>query len=718
MLGPIRGQVAEDAGCFPRRSCTPIESPRRTPRGRLRGSPELVQSPTTSRCHPGCLSPELQELSEAHFCQLPASTQQAVQSPRTWTVYAWDLDSLTSGLDEIRPGAASTPPTLGLEDDPRPAPDALAFVRLPKELKEALKVLGRPGALWPEQLCKELRKQAMKRCGPEEAALLQKLQRCVQLATEYTLKRGFYEVEGEMPGYQKVYMEDVLSPSLKVRWFGPGNTQLPETKVDIGKALPPPLIVSDASCLDVVERLRSLESENTPGRASREIFVVTELFDFDPEGAARLGVASQRPHCMTLRTDLRRFLQHAASHMKRKRLTLQKVLCDHKTPQIFLAADVACLRGSQGDGYPFLKRPFQHHVLGMALWTARPRLQTARDSNGERTTMYTDSDDAKAYEVRLELCAHAALLAAGGVDLPKEEKPILVLPVVGLGGSSFHPQDSIVLSLKRFRRRFTQFFHSVYVCCGDRGPNYSLSDFIESAVNRSVYMMAQNDSLAAKALPWHWDQRELQMSIAAARLEKIGHHMRQGPTYVVKIKDDRRSAERKKLTEKVEVHHGFGTLRAYQHRKQLQAAEELIKAQRRQGDWPADHVHVKLGGLRDNTELAPEFENTNLAELRRKSLELKMSMTKIDSEIGPGGGSSPKSPLAKDLGHLQDLMLSVRQSSKTRSFRGWLEKADQVTQQLGTGGQVLLHAKRRSRKSSVTVEAVIASEDVQLDRVG
>lgn len=25
-----------------------------------------------------------------------------------------------------------------------------------------------------------------------------------------------------------------------------------------------------------------------------------------------------------------------------------------------------------------------------------------------------------------------------------------------------------------------------------------------------VYMMAQNDSLAAKALPWHWDQRRHQ----------------------------------------------------------------------------------------------------------------------------------------------------------------------------------------------------------------
>ena len=29
---------------------------------------------------------------------------------------------------------------------------------------------------------------------------------------------------------------------------------------------------------------------------------------------------------------------------------------------------------------------------------------------------------------------------SGGIELPKEEKPVLVLPVIGLGGSSFHPQ--------------------------------------------------------------------------------------------------------------------------------------------------------------------------------------------------------------------------------------------------------------------------------------
>eukprot|EP00438_Fugacium_kawagutii_P022856 Skav220540 [mRNA] locus=scaffold1683:90303:96059:- [translate_table: standard] len=185
-------------------------------------------------------------------------------------------------------------------------------------------------------------------------------------------------------------------------------------------AVPPPLIISDASCLDIAEELRRRwgKARKVQGSAlplahrltaKREIFVVTELLDFDAEGAARFGVASQRPHCMTLRGDLQRFVQYAA--------------------------------------------PWQR-----------------------------------------------------------------------------------------------------------------------------VYMMAQNDSLAAKAMPWHWDQREIQMSIAASRLEKIGHHMRQGPTYVVKIKNDRRSAERKQIVEKTEVHYGFGTLRAYHHRKQLEAADELIKA--------------------------------------------------------------------------------------------------------------------------------------------
>ena len=34
----------------------------------------------------------------------------------------------------------------------------------------------------------------------------------------------------------------------------------------------------------------------------------------------------------------------------------------------------------------------------------------------------------------------AVSFLSGGIELPKEEKPVLVLPVIGLGGSSFHPQ--------------------------------------------------------------------------------------------------------------------------------------------------------------------------------------------------------------------------------------------------------------------------------------
>ena len=34
----------------------------------------------------------------------------------------------------------------------------------------------------------------------------------------------------------------------------------------------------------------------------------------------------------------------------------------------------------------------------------------------------------------------AVSFLSGGIELPKEEKPVLVLPVIGLGGSSLHPQ--------------------------------------------------------------------------------------------------------------------------------------------------------------------------------------------------------------------------------------------------------------------------------------
>ncbi|CAJ1408035.1 unnamed protein product [Effrenium voratum] len=680
MLAPIRGQLAEDSGCFPTHRCsTPTES-RRTPRSR--GPWEdlaRISAPRTSRCHPGCFSPELQDQPDVNFHRLPAAAQQAMASPRGHAERAWALREDLDPLD--RSGAASAPPILAEVEVPQ-RPDTPAFVRLPPELKEALKVLGRPHAPWPAELCREVRRKAAERPGAEEASLLQKLQQCVLQATETTFKRGCYQVEDSDRQGRAIAMFVVRPLSILVHW---SKTRCLEVR-DVGKAVVPPLLIADLSCLDVVARLRSWG-------LSRKIVVVTELLEFDQTGCARFGVASQRPHCMALRSDFRRFQRQAELQQKRQKSTMQRTLCDWKMPQVFVAKDVTCIRGPQGDGYPFLLRPFQCDVLGMALWTDRPRLRNERDEKGELITVYSDADDAKAYELRLEMCALAAL--EEGTDVDSSEQPVLVLPVIGLGGNSFHPQDSVVLALKSFRRRFTQYFHSVYVCCGDRGPNYALSDFIESAVNRSVYMMAHNDTLAAKALPWHWDQREIQLSIAAARLEKIGHHMRQGPTYVVSIEEDRRTSERKQLVEK---HHSanFGSLRAYYQRKQIEAAQEIIKAQRRQGDWPADLTHVKLGGLRDNLELSPEFANMDLRK-RRASELLNKSLSKVQDEL-----DDPRPPRS-DLSTLQDMMVSVRTSAKTRGFCGWLSKADNVARHMGCG-QLLLEAKRRSRQTSLSLE--------------
>ena len=103
-----------------------------------------------------------------------------------------------------------------------------------------------------------------------------------------------------------------------------------------------------------------------------------------------------------------------------------------------------------------------------------------------------------------------------------------------------------------------------------------------------------------------------------------------------------------------------------------------------------------LEGLRDNLELAPEFE-----DIRRKSLEarkamlrektekllgceVKLSLTRVESQKAesenPGSRTETqktrrhskalgsRSPLARDLGRLQDLTFTARQSSKSKTF--------------------------------------------------
>ncbi|CAE7557559.1 Igfals [Symbiodinium natans] len=283
------------------------------------------------------------------------------------------------------------------------------------------------------------------------------------------------------PGYEKIDLRQVLSPYPNVRWFDASSTAMEGTDPDLGKAVPPPLLVTDSSCFDIVCHLRGF------GHLQRDIFVATELVEFDASGNLSFGQTSLRPHCAQLRCDFRRFYSQAEAQIKKGKTSIQQSLCNAMLPKVFVAYDVSCIRGSQGHGYPFLASPVRCHIIATALWTNRPSLRIARNDAGDRITVYGNGDEAQAYQNRLELIAHTALTAAGeGPETAPAHKPALILPVLGLGGNSFHPEDAVALAFRSFRRRFTQFFHSVYVCCGDRGPNYALSDFIESAVNKSA----------------------------------------------------------------------------------------------------------------------------------------------------------------------------------------------------------------------------------------
>lgn len=721
MLAPIRGQIAEDSGCFPlRRGISPpglssLDSTLDSRRGSgsrptTRGSPSedfllSIETPRTSRCHPGCFTPEVQERPDAGFRRLHSKEQQAAASPKGHGPILVRPCS-RAGVDPLdRRGASSAPPVLPAPGEMQLVADSAAspnlWRRLQPELADSLKVLGRPHAIWPADLCRAVRKKAAQHPGPEEAVLLQKLQLCVKQATEYAFKRGSYQVDrADGPGYESVSLSQVLSPYPNVRWFDANSSAIEGTDPDLGKAVPPPLLVTDSSCFDIVCHLRGF------GHLHRDIFVVTELLEFDAAGNLSFGTTSLRPHCAQLRTDFRRFYTQAAAQLKKGKASMQQSLCNMTLPKVFVAYDVSCIRGSQGHGYPFLASPVHCHIIATALWTNRPSLRIARSDAGDRITVYQESDSAQAYQLRLELVAHAALTAAGaGPETSAEWKPALILPVLGLGGNSFHPEDAVALAFKSFRRRFTQFFHSVYVCCGDRGPNYALSDFIESAVNKSVYMMAQNDTLAAKALPWHWDKREIQLSVASTRLEKIGQVLRLGPLYVVEIReDDRRVQERRKIAEKQQVHR-FGSLRGYRQKRQMEAVEEIIKAQRRQGDWPADHVHVKLGGLRDHLMVLEENEEPNMR------MQVQKSLSRAEEEL-----ASPRKG-ENDLAYLQELLVASTASTKQRAT-AWLLRPDQLPRRMSasTKTTVAIEAVKRSvdTRRRASVEDIAGSLDVQV----
>eukprot|EP00930_Biecheleria_cincta_P039937 TRINITY_DN27406_c0_g1_i1.p1 TRINITY_DN27406_c0_g1~~TRINITY_DN27406_c0_g1_i1.p1 ORF type:complete len:821 (-),score=139.66 TRINITY_DN27406_c0_g1_i1:36-2498(-) len=466
------------------------------------------------------------------------------------------------------------------------------------DMASMLQLLGGPHSLWQPQLWTEIRSEAGKHPSPEEQTFLQKLHMCAKKGTDRALLQKLYQVADEtIPGKVQSYdMGDVLCPSTKVRWYGRQNTAVKGTEDSIGKAVPPPLLVCDHAALDVAAKLRAQG-------ITRPIMVVTELRDFDQAGAPQFShQMSQLPHCVPLRTDFSRFCEEAKFQMVRSKATIKEHMRAQQDAYAFFSQEVSVFRGSQNDGYPFLTDPFRIHMIACSLWTNRPLIKTV-SSNGARQVLYSKKEDANLLIERLNLIAHIAIRETSGeLQASPEDKPILILPVIGLGGGSFHPQHSLAAVLKAWRRRFTRFFHSVYICCMDRGrSDYELSDLIDEQVNKTVYHIAENQTLADKAMPWHWDKRELQLSVQGPKLEIIGNFLKGGEEADVESwrvsKRERERSQYKDLDPKKQVRRG--QMRAYKERQDQRAVDDAIKNARREGNWLVENTDAKLGGLKN-----------------------------------------------------------------------------------------------------------------------
>eukprot|EP00931_Biecheleriopsis_adriatica_P052076 TRINITY_DN30263_c0_g1_i1.p1 TRINITY_DN30263_c0_g1~~TRINITY_DN30263_c0_g1_i1.p1 ORF type:complete len:821 (+),score=161.70 TRINITY_DN30263_c0_g1_i1:30-2492(+) len=521
-------------------------------------------SPRTSRNHPGCMTPT-PAVRGSPF----KGSYQRVDSPRgrrrgpPWaaatplpasTRLAWELSRPATSMDTQsgmrqyagspdlpdRSGAASAPPvfstsraedsllfgssanddTVGESWFGSPTSSMMQYSRaIPPEMAQSLQLLKRHHALWPAELHKQLRQQAVKRLDPDEAhclrGVLNQMHKCVKDGTDLAFEKGFYQVYSPAaPGFQTKYLTDVCCASTVVTWFNDSTTTavpIPQTgDPREQQASPPPLMVVKDSCLDVVEKLRKL------GHEEKRIFVVAELIDFDKAGVAACQKATSiRPHCLPVRGDFfHRFCKEADRLLQIGKSTMQGALCSEQDPLAFLSSDVTIFRGPQSEGYPFLQEPFTCQVISVALWTARPMIKNFTTPDGKSLCFYVRSADDIKYAARLNLAAKIALTASkvGTEALPNGKKPILVLPALGLEDNTFHPQDSAVDVLVSFRRRFSGLFHSIYIACGDRGPNINLAEYLDHAVNQDLHRIAESaDPSPYEVLPWHWDKRELRI---------------------------------------------------------------------------------------------------------------------------------------------------------------------------------------------------------------
>jgi len=352
-----------------------------------------------------------------------------------------------------------------------------------------------------------------------DAAGIAHLYRVALAATATALERGFYSLPGGLGADPHpsalttkgsthcVALADTHNRWPVPHWFGRDNVEL--MPPELGNDVPPPLLVTTKSPLDVAGVLRQ-------HGLSGSLFVVADICNFDSEGRPDLRHPfGTHPADVAVRSDFSRFVESGHRGLRVGDIDFKRHLVASQDPYLFVSPEVCVFRGSRDEGFPFLEKPYSVHVLGASLSASRPALQEMLGRSGH-TSWYASTADHTALVERLNLIALVALRVSGqdGTNTSSQELPTLILPALGFGKTQYHPREAFASTLKQWRRRFSPFFRSIYLC----SDSPDLAAQLDDVVNRNIHRISESETLAARMVPWHWTEHELEMAHSSRRM--------------------------------------------------------------------------------------------------------------------------------------------------------------------------------------------------------
>jgi len=410
-------------------------------------------------------------------------------------------------------------------------PDSTAVKR--SELQQFSEDMGPLRLRWDARLWASKLQAALQALRGDFVKLLFQL---ASLSSEQAVKNGTYHVASGGPNGKRVDFDKIMARIPYADWYGRNNVNvaLPQL-ANKGAKIPPPVLFTAHSALDVAVQLHRNEFGQHP------IVLVAEVTGFDRDGCISIErVGSFNPECLLLRTDLMRFIEQARKNVRDGKSTTKDHLCASKDPYVFLCRNVAIFRGPREQGYPFLEETMKIQVIVVGQSEQRPVPQLVNSKAGW-TEWYQSESGHHALLERLNLVSLVImqeLYDTGEPQLVQSESgdqhvsrlPIILMTFPGANLYA-HPKDAVSNSLKHWRRRFTCYFHTAFVCTHGRalnGKETQMAMYTDSIVNAQMLTILESHAMASKAMPWHWDSGLIKMATNWMRLEQVAavirHH--------------------------------------------------------------------------------------------------------------------------------------------------------------------------------------------------